>query len=106
MEQLGKRWGNKLEILAFPSREWMYQEYKTDEEIQAFASSKNFPGRLLKLGNVKGDAAPPVWKYLRDITGSSDPSWNFKGKYLVSKTGEVSVPTDLEEDIAKLMEEE
>ena len=55
---------------------------------------------------MKGDEAPPVWKYLRDITGSSDPSWNFKGKYLVSKTGEVSVPTDLEKDIANLMEEE
>ena len=106
MEKLGKHWSkDQLVILAFPSREYMWQEYATDEEIQEFVNSKNFPGILMKLGSVKGDEAPEVWKHMRDTTGSGDPSWNFKGKYLVSKTGEVSVPTDLEADIAKLIEE-
>ena len=105
MEKLGKRWGDQLVIMAFPSREYMWQEYSTDEEIQEFAKSKKFPGILMQLGSVKGDTAPEVWKHMRDITGSGDPSWNFKGKYLVSRTGEISVPTDLEADIAKLIEE-
>ncbi len=60
----------------------------------------------MKLGNIKGKTAPEVWKFFKDETGASDPIWNFKGKFLVSKTGEVSVPTNLEADIAKLVGEE
>lgn len=94
-----------MEILAFPSQEFGRQEYGTDAEIQAFADKKNFPGTLLKLGKVTGDAAPELWKYMKAQTRASDPNWNFRGKFLVSKTGEVSVPTDVEADIEALMKE-
>lgn len=60
----------------------------------------------MKLGKIKGDEAPEVWKFFKDETGASDPMWNFRGKFLVSKNGEVSVPTDLEADIERLMEED
>ena len=56
-------------------------------------------------GKVKGDDAPQVWKYMKEQTGAKDPTWNFKGKFLVSKTGKVSVPTDLEADIEALVNE-
>jgi len=59
----------------------------------------------MKLGSVVGDGATDIWKYMRDTTGSSDPSWNFDSKYLVSKTGTVSVPSDVEADIEKLVKE-
>ena len=109
-ETLGERYGaDKLAILAFPSQEFGGQEFGTDEEIQAFAASKNFPssngGYLMKLGSVKGDTAPEIWKHMRDATGSSDPGWNFDSAYLVSKSGVVSVPKNLEEDIESLMAE-
>jgi glutathione peroxidase-family protein len=92
--------------MAFPTREFGSQEFKTDEEIQAFAAKKNFPGVLMKLGKVKGDEAPDVWKFFKQETGAADPTWNFKGKFLVSKTGAVSVPKgDVEAAIAALMEE-
>mmetsp|Transcript_9449 Transcript_9449/g.15183 ORF Transcript_9449/g.15183 Transcript_9449/m.15183 type:complete len:92 (+) Transcript_9449:387-662(+) len=91
--------------MGFPSREFGWQEFSTDEEIQDFAKSKNFPGVLMKLGKIKGDEAPDVWKFFKEQTGASDPTWNFKGKFLVSKTGQVSVPTDLEADIEQLMKE-
>lgn len=95
-----------MQILAFPSQEFGGQEFGSDEEIAAFAAKQNFPGILLKLGSVVGGTAPEVWKYMRDATGSSDPGWNFDSKYLVSKTGEVSVPTaDVEGDIEKLIGE-
>lgn len=42
---------------------------------------------------------------MREATDSSDPGWNFDSKYLVSKTGEVSVPSDVEGDIEKLVSE-
>jgi glutathione peroxidase-family protein len=92
--------------LAFPSKEFGSQEYSTDEEIQAFAESKNFPGVLMKLGKVKGDGAQEVWKFMKQESGAKDPNWNFRGKFLVSKSGVVSAPQgDVEEAIAALMEE-
>ena len=87
------------------------EEYGRDADIRAFAARMRFPfgggGYLMKLGSVKGDAAPPVWKHLRDATGSSDPRWNFSGAYLVSKSGTVRLPTDgkrsIEADIEALL---
>jgi len=95
--------------LAFPSQEYGGQEFDTDAEIQAFAASKNFPssngGILMKLGSVKGDTAPELWKHMRDATGSGDPGWNFDSAYLVSKNGAVSVPKNIEADIEALVDE-
>lgn len=108
-ESLGKKYGDKVAILAFPSQEYGGQEFGSDAEIAAFAASKNFPsgtcGYLMKLGSVKGSAAPEIWKYMRDATGSSDPGWNFDSSYLVSKSGAVSVPKDVKKDIEALMAE-
>ena len=102
-ERLGKKHGDALVIFGFPSREYGWQEYDNDEAIAEFAKKKNFPGIMMKLGKIKGDKAPEVWKFFKDETGAGDPMWNFKGKFLVSKTGEVTVPTDLEADIEKLI---
>jgi len=105
-EKLGQRWGDQLEILAFPTQEFGSQEYKSDEEVQKFAKGKNFPGTLMKLGKILGDKAPDVWKFFKSETGAADPSWNFQGKFLVSKTGVVSVPKgDVETEIEALMKE-
>jgi glutathione peroxidase len=104
-EKLGNQYGDQLVILGFPSREFGGQEFKTDEEIKAFADSKNYPGYLMKPSQVTGPGASEVWKYFLEATGASEPTWNFSSKFLVSKTGEVIVPgKDLEADIAKLME--
>ena len=92
-------------ILAFPSMEFGAQEYNNDEQICQFAAKKNFPGILMKLGSVTGDGAPEVWKFMKNETGASDPSWNFSSKFLVSKTGKVSVPNNVEMDIETLMSE-
>jgi len=104
-KQLDERWGDNLVIMAFPSREFGSQEYDNDEKIQKFAAGKGFPGVLAKLGNVLGDEAPEVWKHMKEESGASDPTWNFNGKFLVSKTGVVSVPKNVEKDIEALMHE-
>ena len=94
-------------IMAFPSREFGSQEFATDEEIQAFVEKKNFPGVLMKLGNILGDDAPEVWKHFKEETGAADPGWNFRGKFLVSKSGEVKASEgDIEAEIEALMKEE
>jgi len=96
--------------MAFPSREFGAQEFETNEKIQKFAASKNFPcndvGVLLALGQVKGDEAPEVWKYMREETGASDPTWNFSNKFLISKSGAISAPEgNVGNAISALMEE-
>jgi len=105
--RLGQRYGEDLIILGFPSREFGGQEFQTDEEIKAFADSKQFPGILVKLGKVTGPGASEVWKFFLKATQRRDPVWNFDGKFLVSKSGTITLPSrNIEADIAKLMEEE
>jgi len=103
---LNEKYGDDLVIIGFPSREYGWQEYKDDESIANFAESKNFPGIMMQLGKIKGKKAPELWKFFREETGAKNPKWNFDGKFLVSKTGEVSVPKDLEADIERLVKEE
>ena len=67
--------------MAFPTREFGGQEFKTDEEIQAFAAKKNFPGVLMKLGKVQGNEASEVWKFFKQETGAADPGWNLKASF-------------------------
>ena len=94
---LSKRYGpENLVILAFPSREYAFEEFETDAKIRDFAQSRGFPtdgvGVLMALGSVKGGGAPEVWKFMRDWTGMGDPRWNFSCKFLVNREGRVSVP--------------
>jgi len=62
---------------------------------------------MMKLGNVKGKDAPEVWKYMKLRSDAKDPTWNFNGKFLVSKTGKILKTTagTLEKDIEMLMKE-
>lgn len=108
MAALGaKHSSDELVIIGFPSREFGQQEFETDAEIQDFADSKNFKGHLVKLGHVTGPGASEIWKFFMRATRSREPNWNFAGKFLVSKSGRVVLPTNgansLEEDIARLL---
>jgi len=112
--RLAYLYGEKIAILAFPSREYANEEFDTNEKIAAFAEQMNFPfkfgreiGYLMALGSVQGDQAPALWKYLRDSTNARDPAWNFASAYLVSKTGRVYCvsPRDVEAGIASLLAE-
>lgn len=62
---------------------------------------------MMKLGKIKGESAPEVWRFFKSESGAKDPTWNFRGKFLVSKSGVVSAttPGTVEDDIATLMEE-
>ncbi|KAL3926815.1 MAG: hypothetical protein SGBAC_013327, partial [Bacillariaceae sp.] len=94
---------NVAMILAFPSREFGAQEFPDNEGVQNFAAEQKFPGILMQLGKVNGPDASDIWKLMKSETGAPDPTWNFNGKFLISKDGKVSVPSDLENDIASLM---
>lgn len=84
---LGERWGDDLVILAFPSREFGAQEFPDNEGVQNFAAEQKFPGILMQLGKVNGPDASDIWKLMKSETGAPDPTWNFNGKFLISKDG-------------------
>jgi len=62
----------------------------------------------MSIGDVKGSTARPSWKFFYEQTKVAEPTWNFKGKFLVSKTGAVTAVDsgNLESEINKLTEGE
>ena len=92
LEELSKKYGNKVTVLGFPSNSFN-QELASNVEVASFCEKNygvTFP--LFETVAVKGDAAAPLYKYLADKTKngivSDAPSWNFC-KYLVNEKGQV-----------------
>ncbi|MGY3087861.1 glutathione peroxidase [Hymenobacter sp. UYAg731] len=92
LEELSKKYGNKVVVLGFPSNSFK-QELTSNEEVASFCEKNygvTFP--LFETVSVKGDDATPLYKYLSDKTKngavSDAPSWNFC-KYLVDEKGHV-----------------
>jgi glutathione peroxidase len=92
LEELSKKYGNKVTVLGFPSNSFN-QELASDAEVSSFCEKNygvTFP--LFSTVSVKGDDANPLYKFLadKDKNGavSEAPSWNFC-KYLVDEKGHV-----------------
>jgi len=92
LEELSKKYGNKVVVLGFPSNSFN-QELASNEEVSSFCEKNygvTFP--LFSTVAVKGDDATPLYKFLadKDKNGavSDAPSWNFC-KYLVDEKGHV-----------------
>ena len=91
----------------FPCQQFGGQELSTGEEVLQFAEKKQFEGTVMSIDDVVGENARPSWKHFYSSTNAPEPTWNFKGQFLVSRSGNVIVPSaDLEGDIKKLLEEE
>ena len=85
--------GDRFEILGFPCNQFAGQEPGTDEEIQSFCQVRygvSFP--VLAKVNVNGDAASPLFKWLKNekagLLGIRAVKWNFE-KFLVDPDGHV-----------------
>ena len=92
LEELSKKYGNKVTVLGFPSNSFN-QELASNLEVASFCEKNygvTFP--LFETVAVKGAAAVPLYKYLADKTKngivSNEPTWNFC-KYLVNEKGQV-----------------
>lgn len=94
LEALYRRYeGRGLVVLGFPCNQFGAQEPGTEEQIQAFCSTKydvTFP--LFSKIDVNGDTAHPLYAFLTaqptQPEGPGTVSWNF-GKFLVGKDGGV-----------------
>ncbi|MEJ8306738.1 glutathione peroxidase [Saccharibacillus sacchari] len=103
-----------LEILGFPSNQFMEQDPGSNEEILEFCQINygvQFP--MFEKVDVKGDNAHPLFRYLSDeapgLMGSKAVKWNFT-KFLIDKDGKPvkrfapqTSPDQLEKDIEKLL---
>ena len=93
LEELHRKWGNKLCVIGIPSNDFGAQEPGTAEEIRNFCDTRygvTFP--LMEKTVTLGDAAHPLFRWLSDKKENGvnevKPQWNF-GKYLVSETGDL-----------------
>ena len=99
-----------LEVLGFPCNQFGSQEPGSEEEIGAFCEKNygvSFP--MFAKVDVNGDAAHPLWKYLKNaapgVLGTEGIKWNFT-KFLVGRDGRVikryapnDTPASIEKDI-------
>lgn len=103
-----------LEILAFPSNQFMNQEPLSDEEIADFCQLNygvSFP--VFKKVDVNGKDAHPLFKFLKKeapgLLGSQSIKWNFT-KFLVGRDGSPvkryapsTKPEEIKSDIEKYL---
>jgi glutathione peroxidase len=98
-------------VLGFPCDQFGHQEPGDENEIKNFCSltyDVTFP--MYAKIDVNGDAAHPLWKWLKDekggLLGIDAIKWNFT-KFLVGRDGRVLkryAPTEKPESIAKDIE--
>lgn len=101
-----------LVVIGFPSNEFGGQDPGTDGEIASFCQANygvSFP--MMAKVKVNGDAAHPMWKWLRSeapgILGTEGIKWNFT-KFLIGRDGQVIkryAPNDSPESIKGAIEE-
>eukprot|EP01063_Lacrimia_lanifica_P031720 TRINITY_DN5291_c0_g1_i1.p2 TRINITY_DN5291_c0_g1~~TRINITY_DN5291_c0_g1_i1.p2 ORF type:complete len:161 (+),score=62.11 TRINITY_DN5291_c0_g1_i1:122-604(+) len=108
LKELGERFQDRpdLAIMAFPSGQFAQQECKLDHEIAEFARAHGPPGLIvMSKADVKGKKARPTYQYLKEQCQGLDLSWNFRGKFLVSRNGVPRATHVPEEDIPPLLAE-
>ena len=94
LEQLYKKYGNKLVVIGFPANNFGAQEPGTAEEIGEFCKRNygvTFP--MASKVSVTGEDRHPIFKYLTEeakALGIQDPvvKWNFT-KFLIDENGKL-----------------
>lgn len=93
LQELHEKYGDKIEIIGFPSNDFGGQEPKTEAEILDFCRKDynvSFP--LTEKVKIKGRNKHPVYEWLTKSSqnGKMDNKvgWNFQ-KYLINEDGEL-----------------
>jgi glutathione peroxidase len=93
LEQLSKKYGDKLVVIGFPANNFGGQEPGSNEEIGAFCKKNygvSFP--MAAKVSVKGEDTHPLFQYLvaeAKKQGVEDPiRWNFT-KFLIDENGKL-----------------
>ena len=93
LEELYKKYKEKLVIVGFPANNFGQQEPGTNEEIRTFCTKNygvTFP--MAAKISVKGDDMAPIYQWLthKDLNGVLDAEikWNFN-KFLLDENGKL-----------------
>ena len=91
LQKLHEIYGDSLEVLGFPSNEFLWQEPGTSIEIKNFCvRNYGVTFQMFEKIHVKGTEQHPLYNWLSDskLNGWNDdaPSWNFC-KYLIDEEG-------------------
>lgn len=93
LEELNKKYGDKVIILGFPANNFGGQEPGSNKEIASFCQ-KNYgvSFQLFEKVSVEGKDACDLYKWLssKELNGWNDqkPKWNFN-KYLIDEKGQL-----------------
>ncbi len=93
LEELNKKYGDKVVILGFPANNFGGQEPGSNKEIASFCQ-KNYgvSFQLFEKVSVEGKDACDLYKWLstKELNGWNDqkPKWNFN-KYLIDENGQL-----------------
>eukprot|EP00755_Sulcionema_specki_P001284 Sspe_Gene.26038::Locus_10629_Transcript_1_1_Confidence_1.000_Length_568::g.26038::m.26038/K00432/gpx; glutathione peroxidase len=98
--------GQDVSVMAFPCNQFARQECGKDEEIAEFAR-KHGPVDLVVMskGDIKGPRMRPTYRFITSTCPDIDLTWNFRAKFLVSRSGVPSATRDPMTDIGKLVTE-
>lgn len=114
LQALHERFGDKLQIIAFPANDFAEQEKSDDKEIAQFCQINygvTFPVAV-KGVVLKNAQQQPVFRWLTNQTlngwNEHHPDWNF-GKYIINESGILThyfgpSVSPLEEDFLKALE--
>lgn len=92
LEELSKKFGDKLVVIGFPANNFGGQEPGDNEDIKSFCE-KNYGVTFLlaEKSSVKGEDINPIFNYLTKTDNpdfSGDIKWNFE-KFLIDEHGEL-----------------
>ena len=79
----------KFEILAFPCNQFGNQEPYADSDIHAFAKRMGVEFRIMSKIDVNGPRHHEVYRFLKEMMGQEDISWNFGTYFLINREGRV-----------------
>ncbi len=116
VELYNKHKNDGLEILAFPSAQFMNQEKKTNEEIIEFLTENEVTFPVFTKTVVNGPETHPLYVYLKvksslnnGTRGLKNIPWNF-GKFLMDSDGNnvqfftpTTKPKEIENEIQKML---
>jgi glutathione peroxidase len=109
-----------LRVLAFPSNEFLFQEYSTNAKIKRFLCKNSITFKVFQRIKVNGPQAHPIFKFLRyNITSldnkakklhsSNRMRWNFT-KFLLNREDklfkryeQLTEPFSFENDILNIL---
>ena len=90
----------------FPCNQFGGQEPGSDAEVAQFCALKGVKGAtIFSKGDVNGPKTRPTYKYLKDNGVLGNVAWNFAGKFIVDKEGNVLTvksEKNIEQDILAL----